>query len=263
MALLKMVEPPDRVEGSVSFLGRDVLGMRGRETADYRWNGVAIVFQAAMNSLDPVVTIGKNFSELLRDKKLASGKTEAESTAKRLLTSVGLPESVYSMFPFELSGGMKQRVLIAMALSAKPKLLIADEPTTALDTLTQFAILNLIKSLRDSGAIESVLLISHDISVQLFMVDRMMVLLKGRLVEIGTREQIVKNPLHPYTKVLIETSKGGLNPVPRHKGLEAAPGACPFANSCPYVMDRCTREMPRPVTKEGGHSVACFLFGGS
>jgi peptide/nickel transport system ATP-binding protein len=262
LALLGLVEPPHRAEGRVMYNGRNVLEMSQKEVRDYRWRDIAVIFQAAMNALDPVVTVGKSFTELLLDKRLAPGKKEAKARTLELLKAVGLQAQVFSMFPFELSGGMKQRVMIAMALAARPKLLIADEPTTALDTLTQFSILNLIKELRDDGSIESVLLISHDIAVQLYLVDRMMVMLGGRVLETAPKKEIARNPQHPYTRLLLGSLEPDTGAAKKKTDLVPAPESCPFARACPYVMDRCTKAVPPFTEVSPGHEVACFLVGG-
>jgi peptide/nickel transport system ATP-binding protein len=182
-AVMGLIEPPNKVSGEVIYGGKNVLAMSQAELREYRWNQVAMIFQAAMNSLDPIATVGKNMDELILDKHVAGSKAEARELSKRLLNTVDLSEEVYKMYPFELSGGMKQRVIIAMALATNPKILILDEPTTALDTITQFSVLSTIKSLKEEGKVGGLMLISHDISVQAFMVDRILVMLKGLVVE--------------------------------------------------------------------------------
>jgi oligopeptide/dipeptide ABC transporter ATP-binding protein len=261
MALLGLIEPPSRTEGKMLFLGRDITNINSQDLEKYRWRDVAIIFQAAMNSLDPVVTVGKNFVEVLRAKKIARTKAEAVSLSRRLLSTVGLPDSVFGTFPFELSGGMKQRVMIAMAIAANPKLLIADEPTTALDTITQFSILQLVKKLKEEGTLQSVLLISHDLSVQIFMVDRLVVMLRGRIVETALKEEIVENPLHPYTKLLLGTLRGESIRAVKNAIETPDENACPFATQCPHVMAKCTRGMPSTFEVAKNHTVACYLYG--
>jgi oligopeptide/dipeptide ABC transporter ATP-binding protein len=260
MALLRLIEPPSTAEGKMLFLGRDIAKISRQELEMYRWTEVAIIFQAAMNSLDPVVTVGKNFVEVLRAKKIARTKAEAVALSRRLLGSVGLPDSVFGTFPFELSGGMKQRVMIAMAIAANPKLLIADEPTTALDTITQFSILQLIKKLKKEGTLQSVLLISHDLSVQIFMVDRLVVMLRGRIVETALTREIVENPLHPYTRLLLGTLRGESTEAIKN-AMTPEEDACPFAAQCPHAMAKCTRSMPSTFEVGKNHTVACYLYG--
>ena len=262
MALLRMIERPSLADGEIRLQGKDVTKLSGRELEEFRWNDVAIVFQAAMNSLDPVVTVGKNFVELLRDKKIAKTKEQASAEARRLLGVVGLPDSTYWLFPFELSGGMKQRVLIAMALAANPKLLIADEPTTALDTITQFSVLQLIKRLKDEGALQSVLLISHDISVQVYMADRLVVMLKGRVVETASKGELLASPMHPYTKVLLGEQQGGGPPAEVEVSAPPNEDSCPFSNQCRFVMPKCIEKMPVLTESGPDHIVACYLYGG-
>jgi peptide/nickel transport system ATP-binding protein len=261
MALLRMIEPPSRTEGRMLYMGKDIASLSQRELENYRWTEVAIIFQAAMNSLDPVITVGKNFVEVLCDKKIAKTKAEAVAQARRLLGFVGLPDSVYGMFPFELSGGMKQRVLIAMAIAANPKLLIADEPTTALDTITQFSVLQLIRRLKEEGTLQSVLLISHDLSVQIFMVDRLVVMLKGRIVETAPKQDIVAGPLHPYTKLLLGSLQAERARTTESIQMTVNEDACPFATQCPFVMAKCSERMPATVEAAKGHTVACYLYG--
>ena len=220
-----------------------------------------MIFQAAMNSLDPVATVGKNMDELILDKGVVHGKEEARQLSKKLLTTVGLSDQVYGMYPFELSGGMKQRVIISMALTTNPKILILDEPTTALDTITQFSVLSTIKSLKNQGRVGGLLLISHDISVQAFMVDRILIMLKGLVVEDAPIKQVMRDAKHPYTQVLTEKLKIESKESSATSQTPPANG-CPFANYCPFVMHRCWDEVPRLVTIADNHRVACFLFGG-
>jgi peptide/nickel transport system ATP-binding protein len=262
-ALMGLIEAPNEVKGEIIYRGRDVLKMDQEELRQFRWNEVAMVFQAAMNSLDPVVTVGKNMVELILDKRVARTKGEAKELSLQLLRTVGLEPEVYSLHPFELSGGMKQRVIIAMALATHPKTLILDEPTTALDTITQFSVLSAIKSLKEQGRLGGTILISHDISVQAFMVDRILVLLRGFLVEDGPVQTIVEAPKHPYTQLLNGLLK--LDRENRTIGAKlggVAKNECPFADSCPYVMPKCTEKLPPLITVADGHRVACFLYGG-
>jgi peptide/nickel transport system ATP-binding protein len=261
-AMMGLIEHPNEVKGEILYRGRDVLSMSQEELRGFRWNEVAMVFQAAMNSLDPVVTVGKNMDELIMDKGVARTKEEAKQLSLKLLQTMGLPPEVYKLHPFELSGGMKQRVVIAMALATNPRVLILDEPTTALDTITQYSVLSAIKSLKKEGRIGGTVLISHDISVQAFMVDRVLVLLKGILVEDGPVSDIVDAPKHPYTQLLngllkLEAGRGTAGGAQ----LTAKADQCPFAGSCPYVMPKCTQKIPPLITVQAGHRVACFLYG--
>ena len=264
-AVMGLVEPPSRVSGEVIYRGRNVLAMSQPQLRRYRWNEVAMIFQAAMNSLDPIATVGKNMGELLRDKKVVNGKAAARELSGKLLSTVELPESVAKMYPFELSGGMKQRVIIAMALATNPKILILDEPTTALDTITQFSVLSTIKSLKNDGKLGGLLLISHDISVQAFMVDRLLIMLKGYVVEDAPVKELIDDPRHPYSQVLT----GKLKLEQASQGRAASTGTasfssdgCPFVGFCPYAMKKCSNEMPKLIQIGGKRRVACYLYGG-
>jgi oligopeptide/dipeptide ABC transporter ATP-binding protein len=260
-SIMRMIEPPHKVMGSIVTQGKDVLTMSEREIAEYRWKRVAMIFQTAMNSLDPVSNVRKSFVRLLLDKRICSSKSEALKTCSNLLEMVGLSESVGDMYPFELSGGMKQRVLIAMAIAANPEILIADEPTTALDTLTQFSIMNLMSDLRKQGKIGSMIFISHDLSVQAFMADRIMVMLKGKMVEFGTKKEVFETPKHPYTQFLMKSLKFQAEPIRLAERQKQSVG-CPFAKFCAFAMNRCFVEFPKPTAISETHKVSCFLFGG-
>ena len=262
-AMMGLIEAPNEVDGEVVYRGKDVLKLSQEELRRFRWNEVAMVFQAAMNSLDPVVTVGKNMDELVLDKGVVRTKEDARGLSMKLLDTMGLTPEVYKLHPFELSGGMKQRVIIAMALAANPRMLILDEPTTALDTITQFSVLSAVKSLKQEGRIGGIILISHDISVQAFMVDRVLILLKGLLVEDGPVKTIVDAPKHPYTQLLnglLKLDEG--RRTANTKVTISQADECPFANSCPYVMAKCTESVPPLFTVGEGHRVACYLYGG-
>jgi peptide/nickel transport system ATP-binding protein len=262
-AIMGLIEPPNIARGEIIYNDKNVLAMSQDELRHFRWNEIAMIFQAAMNSLDPVATVGKNMDELILDKKVVHGKEEARQLSKKLLETVDLAEDVYNMYPFELSGGMKQRVIISMALATNPKILILDEPTTALDTITQFSVLSTIKSLKNEGRVGGLLLISHDISVQAFMVDRILIMLKGLVVEDAPVKVVLRDAKHPYTQVLTEKLK--IDTSSRKPGENfaqvASTNSCPFTNYCPYVMRKCVEEMPPLLTIGEGHRVACFLFG--
>jgi peptide/nickel transport system ATP-binding protein len=261
-ALMGLIEPPNKVTGEIACWGKDILTMDQAQLRDFRWNEVAMVFQAAMNSLDPVVTVGKNIDELLLDKGVTKTKGEAKRIALDLLRSMDLSDDVYKLYPFELSGGMKQRVIIAMALATHPKMLILDEPTTALDTITQFSVLSAIRELKREGLIGGTMLISHDVSVHAFMVDRILVFLKGILVEDAPMKDIVEAPKHPYAQVLNGHLK--LPPGKHHSAATGTAGSaneCPFVDTCPYAMPKCSESIPPLITVTKGHRVACYLYG--
>lgn len=261
--ILGMIGPPHTCQGEVVVKGRNVLSMAESELREYRWKEVAMVFQSAMNSLDPVITVGKNMAQLLMDKRVVRSRKEARAFTSDLFRTVGLGEGVPDMYPFELSGGMKQRVSIAMALSTSPRILIADEATTALDTVTQFSVLALLGDLKKAGKIGGMILISHDLSVQAYMADRVIVMLQGRIVEVGSKEEVFKEPKHPYTKFLV----GSLSLESQPKGpgggtgeTTAAQEGCPFANACPSVMPRCREKFPGMTPISQTRSVTCYLY---
>lgn len=261
-AVMGLIESPNVATGEIIYNEKNVLSMSQQELRKFRWNEIAMIFQAAMNSLDPVVTVGKNMDELILDKGVVSSKEEARQLSRKLLETVDLSPEVYRMYPFELSGGMKQRVIISMALATNPKILILDEPTTALDTITQFSVLSTIKSLKSQGRIGGLLLISHDISVQAFMVDRILIMLKGLVVEDASVKTIMGSSKHPYTQVLTEKLTIDSSSKRTATGTASPDRGCPFANYCPYAMSRCTDEVPPLITIGENHRVACFLFGG-
>lgn len=263
--ILGMIESPHLCQGEIVVNGKKVLSMGQPQLREYRWKDVAMVFQSAMNSLDPVITVGKNMAQVLTDKHVVRSKEEARARTTELFGTVGLDEIVLDMYPFELSGGMKQRVSIAMALSTGPRILIADEATTALDTVTQFSVLSLLLDLKKKGKIGAMILISHDLSVQAYMADRILVMLQGRIVEVGTKEEVFREPKHPYTQFLV--SSLSLKPQERKRaevvaGNLSGPGGCPFASSCPEVMQRCRERFPETTRLSESRGVACYLYGG-
>jgi len=268
--ILGMIEPPHLCRGEVvvNRSGKNVLSMNQHELREFRWKEVAMVFQSAMNSLDPVITVGKNFGQVLQDKHVVRSKKQAKARISELFRIVDLSDGVQEMYPFELSGGMKQRVSIAMALGTAPSILIADEPTTALDTITQFSVLNVLLDLKKQAKIGAMILISHDLSVQAYMADRAMVMLKGRLIEVGSKTEIFENPQHPYTQFLVSSlslEKSGEKKPPTRSGTGAmaTPGAggCPFTGMCPYVMEKCGEKFPEMTRLSETGSVACYLRG--
>ena len=261
--ILGMIGPPHLCHGEVIVNGRNVLSMDEPDLRKYRWKDVAMVFQSAMNSLDPVITVGKNMAQLLMDKHVVRSKEEARAYTTNLFQTVGLAEAVPDMYPFELSGGMKQRVSIAMALSTSPRILIADEATTALDTVTQFSVLTLLGDLKKAGKIGGMILISHDLSVQAYMADRVIVMLQGRIVEVGSKEEVFKEPKHPYTEFLVGSLKLETQPRGPAGGTvdtSVAQEGCPFANACSSVMARCREKFPEMTRVSQTRSVACYLY---
>ena len=255
--------------GTVSFYGQDLSELNSKEIRIVR-REIAMIFQEPMTSLNPVFTIGYQLDEVTLLHENGADKETAKKRSLNMLELVGIamPEHVYSSYPHELSGGMRQRVMIAMALCCNPKLIIADEPTTALDVTIQAQILDLLRDVKEkiSG---SIMLITHDLGVIAEMVDYVVVMYAGKIVEMGTSREIFKNPMHPYT-IGLQRSK----PVVRKKvdRLYSIPGnvpnpinmpsCCYFKGRCGNRMEKCNGEYPSMVQVSPTHFVACYLCDG-
>lgn len=266
-SLIRLVPPPGKIAGgSIIFQGRDITKLSGEEfRREVRWQGISMVFQGAMNVLNPVYTVGDQIAELFMVHK-GYTKQEGLKEAERLLQMVGIDPRRVKSYPFELSGGMKQRVVIAMALALSPSLVIADEPTTALDVVVQAQIMNLLKKLKQELK-TSIILISHDLSLIAELADKVAIMYGGKIVEYGQSDLVYNNPQHPYTK-------GLLGSIPRLRGeikdltwipgtppdLINPPPGCRFHPRCPYAMDKCKKEEPPIIEVEKGHYVACWLY---
>ncbi|AJY76211.1 ABC transporter ATP-binding protein [Paenibacillus beijingensis] len=254
------------VEGSIMFNGRDVLALSEGEIIGIRGNEMAMVFQEPMTSLNPVFTIGEQIGEVVRIHR-KFGKAEAKRHAIEMLASVGIPrpERIANEYPHQLSGGMRQRVMIAMAMSCNPKLLIADEPTTALDVTIQAQILDLMRDLKERHQ-TAIMLITHDLGVIAEMCDRVCVMYAGKVVEESGVSEIFANPLHPYTQGLmksiptLETEERRLYSI---KGSVPLPGTltqgCRFAPRCEWAMTICLEKEPPRYEVESGHFSYCWL----
>ena len=253
------------VGGSIEFEGKDVLALSKKELNDFRGKDIAVIFQEPMRSLDPVFKIGKQMTEMIMAHQNVT-KDEAWKMAVEALSKVGIPEPEKRMnsYPYELSGGMCQRVIIAMAVCCKPKLIIADEPTTALDVTVQAQVLELLKELqRDMDT--AILLITHNLGVVWEMCDKVMVMYAGNTVEFTDTKTLYSNPRHPYTWGLLDSmpklsdeSKGELKTIPgTPPDLRLTGKCCNFYNRCPYVTEACTQSVPPLVEVEPGHFVAC------
>jgi peptide/nickel transport system ATP-binding protein len=252
------------ISGSVRFEGREILGLADESLRSIRGRDVAMIFQDPMTALTPVYTVGWQIIEQIRAHEDVT-KAQARARAIELLGEVGIPDPSrrVDLYPHEFSGGMRQRVVIAMALSCHPKLLIADEPTTALDVTTQAQILELMKSLQSTFG-SSIILITHDMGVISEMADRVVVMYAGRPVEVGERREVIREARHPYTWGLlgavprVESKRARLVTIPGTSvsPLELPPG-CAFAPRCAHRFDACDQ---RPELRgEGGHLDACWL----
>ena len=258
------------VAGEILFEDRDILKMSHKELLEFRGKEIATIFQDPMTSLDPVFKIGKQMVEMISAHQKVS-KAEARQMAVDALNRVGIPEPEKRMesYPYELSGGMCQRVIIAMAVCCKPKFILADEPTTALDVTVQAQVLDLLKDLQKEMN-TSILLITHNLGVVWEMCDKVMVMYAGNTVESADTKTLYSNPLHPYTWGLLDS-------IPRlsdkaKEDLRAIPGTppdlrltgqcCNFYNRCPYMTEECRASVPPLVEVEPGHFVACHRQNG-
>lgn len=245
--------------GEISIEGESILDMDESKFDDkYRWKKISMVFQGAMNSLDPVFTIQEQFEEILKQHNFSGDSKQVIADA---MDSVSLDAIVLKKYPHELSGGMKQRVIIAMALLLKPKLVIADEPTTALDVLIQAQIINLLKKLKKDGM--SFMLITHDLAVLSEISDVVGIMYGGEIVEFGSSKEIYKNPKHPYTQGLLESIPTLNGSTPRYiKGtppsLLEEPTQCRFIDRCPQAIEKC-KQLPPKFKTETGY-VRCWLY---
>ncbi|MFQ6053988.1 MAG: ABC transporter ATP-binding protein [Candidatus Bathyarchaeia archaeon] len=266
LSIMRLLTPPGRVVGGEIILDReDILRMSEEEIRDVRWSKVSMIFQGAMNALNPVHKVGSQIVEAITNHKDVS-KKEAWERARELLELVGIDGSRARDYPHEFSGGMKQRVMIAMALALEPKLLIADEPTTALDVVVQRQIINLLKSLKSKLGL-SVLLISHDLGIMSEMSNTIGIMYAGKIVENAPTEAIFTSPLHPYTQGLLSSRPMLRGPITRLRSIPGLPpdllqppAGCRFHPRCPYAMEKCTKLEPELLEIEKGHYAACHLL---
>lgn len=270
LSIMRLVpDPPGRIDkGEIVLEGRDLLKLSDNDMRDVRGREIAMIFQDPMTSLNPVLTIERQIGETLR-RHMGLSKAEARQRSIELLRMVGIPHAEQRIddFPHQFSGGMRQRVMIAMALSCDPKLIIADEPTTALDVTIQAQILELMRSLQaeqNSGLI----LITHSMGVVAGMADRVQVMYAGSIVETASTEEIFANPRHPYTVGLMQSiprldarDKARLQPI---RGLPPElidqPDACPFAPRCQYARPKCLEARPSLFEVAEGHGSACWFW---
>jgi oligopeptide transport system ATP-binding protein len=267
LALLGILARAGRVSsGSAIFGGRDLIQLSDSELRDIRGREIAMIFQDPMTSLNPVLTIGRQLREPL-ETHFDMTKREAEQRSAELLDRVGIPSANQRIrdYPHQFSGGMRQRAMIAMALACKPKLLIADEPTTALDVTIQAQILNLLRELvaEEDAAL---ILITHDLGVVAGMCERVHVMYAGMFMETATASQLFAKPRHPYTLGLLQSiprldaaRKARLQPIEgAPRDMLQPPAACPFQPRCRYEVEASSREVPPLEAIERGHKVACF-----
>jgi oligopeptide/dipeptide ABC transporter ATP-binding protein len=268
LSIMRLIDPPGRIEpGSrIVFEGRDLAQMEEEDLREIRGNRVSMIFQEPMTSLNPVLTIGEQIVEAVQLHRHAGAAAARQRTLEMLsLVGIPAPRQRIANYPHQLSGGMRQRVMIAMALACEPRLLIADEPTTALDVTIQAQIFELMQDLRRQLGM-AILLITHDLGVVAEMCDEVAVMYAGRIVERGPIEAVFRSPQHPYTEALLHsipvlgaTQAKPLKVIPGMVPSPASwPVGCRFASRCDYRFDRCTREDP-PLFEAGVQSSACWL----
>ena len=272
LSIMRLIpEPPGFIpRGEIRFEKQDLLKLNEARMRRVRGNDISMIFQEPMTSLNPVHRIGNQIGEVLRLHQGLSSR-EAREKVVDLLDHVGIPDpgQRYQDYPFQLSGGMRQRVVIAMALACRPRLIIADEPTTALDVTIQAQILRLMTRLQKEVG-SSILMITHDLGVIAETVQKVAVMYASRVVEQAGTLEIFADPKHPYTRGLLDSIPDMDRPVPRDKKLMAIPGTvpsllnlpagCSFQERCGHVMDRCRREEPGLIESGAGHFVRCFLY---
>ena len=266
LALLRLLNPPGQIEqGQILLDGVDLATLSDQEMRRLRLSQISLIPQGAMNSLNPVTRINKQIMDGIRAHDKSLSKRALENRVREVLEWVDLEPDVAKMYPHELSGGMKQRVCIAIAISLRPKLIIADEPTSALDVVVQKQVMETIARLQEElGA--AVILIGHDMGLMVQFVDRLIVMYAGQIAESGTIRDIFSQPLHPYTQSLIGSlptleGKGTLQGIPGvAPSLLNVPPGCLFNPRCSQAIDICTRHVPILQQRESGQQVACHLY---
>ncbi|MCM3576112.1 ABC transporter ATP-binding protein [Mesobacillus subterraneus] len=264
-SILRLIEFPGKVvAGSVHLNGRDLLKASDSELDSLRWKDLSVIPQSAMNALNPVYTIGDQIMEAILLHERVS-KREALARTKTLLELVGIDGDRWKSYPHEFSGGMKQRVAIAMSLACSPKLVISDESTTGLDVLTQAQVIALIKNLQRKMDL-SVILISHDLPMVTAICDKIAIMYAGKIVELASTEDILNDTRHPYSKALLQATPDLSDPdrevisIPGSvPNLVNIPQCCRFHTRCAFAFDRCRKETPEFREVKNGHFSACFL----
>ena len=266
MGILQLITPPGRiVAGEVRLDGQNLLELSEEELRRQRWEKLSLIPQGAMNSLNPTMRISAQFRDVIQTHEGKQPKAKLKQRILDLFQTVGLPGRIYSMYPHELSGGMKQRVCIAMGIALNPKVIIADEATSALDVVVQRVVAQTMLKVKKALGV-SMIMIGHDMGLMAQMVDRIAVMYAGHIAEIATVEQMFRRPGHPYSQVLIDSVPSlterqalrvveGITHDPRNP-----PKGCIFQLRCPHAMDVCRREPPERREIEPGQEVACHLW---
>lgn len=268
MSILNLIERPGKiVKGSIKFNGEELVGISEKKLRHYRGNEISMIFQEPMTSLNPVFRVGDQIGESLVLHQNMN-KKEAHEKAIELIKLVGIPrpEKVVRDYPHQLSGGMRQRVMIAMALACNPKILIADEPTTALDVTIQAQILSLMNDLQKKTN-TAIMLITHDLGVVAQMADHVIVMYSGKIVESASAIQLFENPKHPYTIGLLDSIPNLDEDKERLNSIEGVvpnpfelPDGCYFAPRCKHAMDICWKKQPQDTVVGTNHTTKCFLY---
>jgi len=265
-ALMRILpEAKTTISGDLKLDGKDVLSLKGRDLASYRGGDVSMVFQEPATALDPVYTIGTQITETVRRHRKVS-RTNAQTRALEMLELVRIPSPASRLgnYPHEMSGGMRQRAMIALALAAGPKLLLADEPTTALDATVQIQVILLLRELQKEIGMATIF-VTHDVGVAAEISDRIAVMYAGRIVETGTAAEVLKNPKHPYTQGLLSSTVQGAKPGAPIKAIPGMPpdlahmpAGCAFAPRCPFATSACQAAIPELLSQGGQRRVACI-----
>lgn len=267
LALLKLLRPPGTISsGEILFKGEDVVRMRKRRLLAVRGQDIAMVFQNPLTSLNPLFRIDQQFYETMKQHIPRIRKREADKRAEDILEALGVERKRLYDYPHQLSGGMRQRIMIGLGLILNPEIIVADEPTTSLDVIVEAGFIDMLNRLRKEFEL-SIILITHNLGMVAEIADRIAVMYAGMIIELGTAEQIYHHQLHPYTYGLINCvpninlDQEELVTMPGSPpDLVAPPRGCSFAERCPYAMDRCTAELPLLETKPDGRQVACWLY---
>ena len=267
MSILRLVQSPGRIlEGSILFKDLELTALNEKQMRSIRSKSIAMIFQDPMTALNPVLTVGEQVAEVFRTHEKLS-RQDAMKKAMDMFELVGIPAARYNEYPHQFSGGMKQRVVIAEALACKPELLIADEPTTALDVTIQAQVLDMIRHLQKKLN-TSMILITHDMGVIAETCDEVAVIYAGNIVEYGSLDQVFTNPQHPYTKGLFESLPSLDKDIERLKPIDGLmpdpanlPPYCSFCERCPVASEKCKNGEPDYIEIEPGHIVRCKFFG--
>src|SRR5579875_1689676 len=268
--MMRLIEHPSKVAGEIMWGRSNLLRLNSQQVREYRWRLISMVFQGAMNSLDPVFTVSSQIEETIRAHDSRATREDARRRALELLGKVGIDPLRADDYPHQLSGGMRQRVMIAMALALKPRLLIADEPTSALDVVTQRQIVELLRQLQMEYNL-SVIFITHDLPLLSTICDRMAVMHRGRIVEMGEHDEVFSSPKHPYTELLLSSVPSLSRKAPvqltggKTQELDVKGEGCRFFMHCPIHTDACKKIDPKllPVSGSKSQSVACIRRDGA